>query len=86
MNTLESIENGAFLKKSKCSIYHDIFKYIIFKGVKKHFYCQSKGLMKIIQEIRRVHKSFTDRLTHRCADRLTDKGHSYIPHPLNGRG
>ena len=50
LNTFEnSMENGAFAPLSKCSIFHNLFKYMIFhrhqkallwiKGLKKLKYC-----------------------------------------------
>ena len=44
MNTFENImENGAFAPKSKCSIFHNIFKYMIFQRRQKAL-LWSKGL------------------------------------------
>ena len=44
MNSFENImENGAFAQKSKCSIFHDIFKYMIFQMHQKAL-LWSKGL------------------------------------------
>ena len=38
------------LQKSKCSIFHNIFKYMIFKGVKRRYYVV-KGLSEQTWEV-----------------------------------
>ena len=47
LNTSENItENGAFALRSKCFIYHNIFKYIVFQRRQKVL-LWSKGLSKV---------------------------------------
>ena len=43
LNTFENMENGAFLQKSKCSIFHIFFKYMKFQRPQKAL-LWSKGL------------------------------------------
>ena len=43
LNTFENImENGAFALKSKCSIFHNIFKYMIFQRHQKTLLCSKR--------------------------------------------